>query len=250
MNHEFLLQIEDAALNAWPSLRQMQYDGWLLRFTGGESKRVNSVNVRYDSTLSLAEKIAFCESIYNSQSIPVLFRCPEPFTSSRSSNALSSAGYLEFDMTYVLGREITEPKSLPSGIEVHEMDEDEWIRMRAKLYGKDIKEFEIHAEILQVIVPEKVLVGLFVGDQPVACGMGVVQSSLLGYFSIITGKSNRRNGYGSATMAALTRWGAERGATFGYLQVEGDNLVAQAMYEKLGFSLLYPYSYFRRESEG
>lgn len=249
MNRDFLAQIEDAALNAWPATRQMLYDGWLLRFTGGDSKRVNSVNIRHTSRLALREKIAFCENIYVSQSLPVLFRCPEPFTSSELSNALTISGYHMFDTTYVLGWEITEPVNFASGFEVREMAADEWIRLRAGLYGKRPEEFEIHAGILQVIVPNKVLLGLFADDQPVACGMGVVQGSLLGYFSILTGWPARRNGYGTAAMAALTRWGASRGAKFGYLQVEGDNLPAQAMYEKLGFGLLYRYSYFRRTNE-
>lgn len=250
LERAFLEQIEEAALNAWPSTRQILYDGWVLRFTGGESKRVNSVNVRHDSSLPLPEKITFCESVYGDQSLPTLFRCPEPFTPENLINALLEAGYVSFDTTLVLGREIEEPIGLPSGIEMREMEPDDWIQMRAELYGKPVKEFEFHAGILQVIVPEKVLVGLFVGDQPVACGMGVVQGPLLGYFSILTGRSARRNRYGTAVMDALTGWGAARGAKFGYLQVEGDNRAAQAMYEKLGFSLLYPYSYFRRESKG
>lgn len=250
MGHEFLAQIEEAALNAWPSLRQMLYDGWVLRFTGGESKRVNSVNVRFASSLPLVKKIAYCEAIYESQSLHPLFRCPEPFTPQKLKKALSEAGYFAFDDTHVLGREIMQPVSMPPGIEVREMEPTKWIQMRAELYGKRIEEFDIHGKILQVIVPEKVLVGLFVDDQPVACGMGVVQGHLLGYFSILTGKSARRNGYGSATMAALTQWGAARGAKFGYLQVEGDNVVAQAMYEKLGFGMLYRYSYFKRALEG
>ena len=250
MEHEFLAQIEEAALNAWPSHRQMLYDGWVLRFTGGESKRVNSVNVRYPSSLPLAEKIAFCEDIYERQSLPVLYRCPGPFTSPNLLSALSTAGYIAFDTTYVLGREVKETGGLPTGIEVREMRSEDWLQMRSGFYGRDVEAFKIHAGILEMIVPEKVLIGLFVDGQAVACGMGVLQGHLLGYFSILTGKSARRNGYGSAVMIALTNWGDARGATLGYLQVEGDNLPAQAMYEKLGFSLFYQYSYFRRESEG
>ncbi len=67
-------QIEEAALNAWPAPRQMVYDGWLLRFTGGPSKRVNSTNVLYPSRLPLPEKIKYCEAVYAQAELPPLFR--------------------------------------------------------------------------------------------------------------------------------------------------------------------------------
>jgi ribosomal protein S18 acetylase RimI-like enzyme len=47
-------------------------------------------------------------------------------------------------------------------------------------------------------------------------------------------------------MAALSQWGLERGAKFGYLQVEGDNQAAQAMYKTMGFEKLYGYAYRKK----
>ena len=51
---------------------------------------------------------------------------------------------------------------------------------------------------------------------------------------------------GYAIMGALSRWGKENGAVYGYLQVEGDNPTALRMYEKLGFVDVYRYAYWKR----
>jgi len=246
MEQELLVRIEDAALNAWPSPRQMVYDGWLLRFTGGPSKRVNSVNVRYPSKLPLAEKITFCERVYASMGLPAIFRVPEIFAEAELSNALTNAGYIRFDPTLVLGREIQSLGSLPAGTDVRILSAVEWLRIRGRMSNAKAESLSSHAEILDVISPDKVLMALFEGDRPLACGMGVFEGFLLGYFSIYCEPALRRRGFGSLMMAALTDWGLSRGADFGYLQVEGDNDPAQAMYEKLGFELCYRYDYFKQ----
>ncbi len=237
--------IETAALNAWVAPRQMDYDGWLLRMTGGDSKRVNSVNVRQSSTLPLDEKIQTCERIYTQHRLPVIFRMPEPFSSNALQHELLSRAYHEFDTTLVLGKVINEGEDLPDEVEVRRMDKENWLQVRSWVTGTPVVRLVHHAAVLDVIVPEKVLIGMYVGEEPVACGMGVVEGDLLGYFSIYTRSIERRKGYGRAMMAALSGWGREKGASYGYLQVEGDNEPALGMYERLGFEEVYRYSYWK-----
>jgi len=247
MDREKMMQIEWAALNAWPAPRQILYDGWLLRFTGGESKRVNSINVLRESTIPLDEKIRHCEETYARQGLPVIFRLPEPLTSKDLRSALEGAGYIEYDPTYVLGRCIDINDDLTNGISVRFLSIPEWLQIRSLITGTPMVGLVSHAIVLNLIVPEKVLVALYADDRPVACGMGVSEGNLLGFFSIYTRRAERRRGYGRAVMAALSQWGAERGATFGYLQVDGDNEPALGMYAQLGFELCYPYVYSKME---
>ena len=246
MDKGFLSQIEDAALNAWPAPRQMVYDGWLLRFAGGYTKRANSVNVRFESRLSLKEKISFCEEVYRREELPVIFRLPDPFVSLELLAALDQAGYRVFDRTYVLGQEIKQPEEIPGEVQLREMDVKEWIALRARLTGTAADHWDVHRDILDVIVPGKILLGMYMNDRAVACGMGVVEGVLLGYFSIYVDEKYRRRGYGEMTMWGLTNWGVARGAEFGYLQVEGDNQPALALYEKMGFEICYRYVYSKR----
>ncbi len=112
--------------------------------------------------------------------------------------------------------------------------------------GKPLAALVHHAAVLTVMASERALLALFVDDVPAACGMGVVEGDLLGYFSIYIRASERRKGFGKMMMDVLTIWGREKGASYGYLQVEGDNDPALKMYDKLGFTKVYGYSYSKK----
>ena len=247
MDLEWIARIEEAALNAWPSPRQMVYDGWLLRFTDGPSKRVNAVNIRYPSSLSLAEKIRFCEAVYAGVELPCLFRVPEPFSMPDLEESLSQSGYQSFDVTYVLTRELAEEHLYAGELRVEVFETADWIPFKGQISETVGESLALQEQIINCIVPEKRLIVLFAGEQAVACGMGVLEGDLLGYFSIYTHHDARRKGYAQQVMAALTHWGRQKGATRGYLQVESFNLPARSLYAQLGFELGYTYQYFKKD---
>ncbi len=66
--------IEELSMNAWPALRTLHYDGWVLRFTEGYTKRANSVYPLYSSEIDVDEKIEFCESFYQDLGLPAIFK--------------------------------------------------------------------------------------------------------------------------------------------------------------------------------
>ena len=250
MMEELWVRIEEASLNAWPAPQGMVYDGWLLRFAGGYTKRANSVNPRYPSRLYLDQKITVCEAAYVAQGLPCLFRLADPFTPPELCQALVDARYHGFEPTLVLGQKIGQMQQESLGVQSRLMAVDNWIRLRATLTGTSLSQWEMHRRILNCIAPQKALIGLFIDERPVACGMGVVEGHLLGYFSIYTVAEERRKGYAGMVMAALDAWGAAYGATYGYLQVEGDNEPALALYDGLGFERCYRYVYFKKKEMG
>jgi N-acetylglutamate synthase len=243
LEKDFLAKIEDAALNAWPARRQMLYDGWLLRLTGGNSKRVNAVNVRSSSSLPLSQKIRYCEKIYAAEGLSVIFRLPDPFTSPQLVQTLIQMGYSLYEPTYVLGQVLVDDMDLPGDVTARQMPLSEFVQIRAMMTGTPLAAWQVYQSILALIVPEKALMGLFVDEKPVACGMGVLEGRLLGFFSIFTAQGSRRCGYGRGIMRALSDWGISRGATYGYLQVEEYNAPALGLYQALGFERCYQYRY-------
>ena len=70
-------QIEEASMNAWPALQTKVYDGWILRFTNGYTRRANSVNPLYPSKIDLKRKIEYCQRLYEQKNLPTIFKITE-----------------------------------------------------------------------------------------------------------------------------------------------------------------------------
>lgn len=79
--------------------------------------------------------------------------------------------------------------------------------------------------------------------EPVACGLAVLEGSLVGLFEIVTDRARRNRGYGGALVSAMLAWAARRGATEAYLQVVATNGPAVHLYRKLGFTEAFTYWY-------
>ncbi len=69
-------RIEKVSLNSWPALQQILFDGWILRFSEGYTKRANSVNPLFASSMDVEEKVDTCER-------PKPLRCPSFYEKQR-----------------------------------------------------------------------------------------------------------------------------------------------------------------------
>jgi GNAT superfamily N-acetyltransferase len=238
-------RIEDASLNAWPALNVLHYDGWLLRFANGYSKRANSINVLYEGSLAIEEKIDFCESIYKRQKLETVFRLTPLATPSNLDHHLATRNYKLIDRTSVQLLDLTElePASskrafiLPGrgGIE-------SWLRSFHQL-NPVRKDAETHKQMLYRIVSKICPLVLMVGGEVVACGLGVLEGEYLGLFDIVTAKEQRRKGLGAEITRSLLAWGCDMGARYAYLQVMEENTPANRLYAGLGFQEIYRYWY-------
>jgi N-acetylglutamate synthase len=79
-----------------------------------------------------------------------------------------------------------------------------------------------------------------------ASGVAAYARDWVGLRAVEVEVGQRGHGLGSAIVAALLGWGAERGATTAYLQVHADNTAALGLYERLGFSTHHAYRYLAR----
>ncbi len=234
-------RIEEAALNAWPALQHMLYDGWLLRFADGYTKRANSVTPLFGGQLALAEKIAFCEHTYACKNLPCIFRLPS-FASPVLDDLLARRGYQPIDQTLVLQRDLhTLPFS--TGAPIHHDSFDRWLAAWCHLSGTAPDLHGTHATMLQRIAVQPLFATLQLDGNPVACGLGVLEGTLFGLFDIVAAPHQRNRGYGTQLVSAMLAWAAREGAQHAYLQVVATNSAALHVYKKLGFDQLYHYRY-------
>jgi ribosomal protein S18 acetylase RimI-like enzyme len=238
-------RIEEISLNAWPALQQILLDGWILRFSRGFTKRANSVNPLYRSTMELPLKVAICEELYRVRGLRPTFRLT-PFSSPPELDAfLAVRGYDILHPTLVLQRNLGEEAIAVGGTaKLRHENLDDWLALFCQLQKASPDKHGTHRAILANIPGDKCLASLVeTAGRSVACGLGVLEGDAVGLFDLITDPAERRKGHGTLLVANILRWAQERGARYAYLQVMEANKPAQKLYAKFGFQETYRYWY-------
>jgi hypothetical protein len=96
--------IEELTLNAWPSLQTLLFDGWLLSFSNGYTRRANSIHPLYAACQPLADKIAECEAAYAGRGQPTVFKITSAAEDAELDAVLPRAGYISGAETSVQTR--------------------------------------------------------------------------------------------------------------------------------------------------
>lgn len=250
MNGVDIARVEEAALNALQTQRQMFYDGWLLRLSPGSAKRARSVNAHFGSTLPLERKIAYCERVYAARELPMLFRIT-PFQRPRElESALAAHGYVAFDTTLVQVVPLDRPPQLDAGdVELSSPRLAEFVESVGTLRGASRAQRDAHLERLLHTPLTTHAVLARVAGEAVAAGQVALDDGLAGIYDVVTAPHARGNGVATRVVARLLAWAWEHGAGRAYLQVNADNAPALAVYRKFGFDTAYVYHYRGRPGE-
>ncbi|HEY0301522.1 MAG TPA: GNAT family N-acetyltransferase [Rhizomicrobium sp.] len=242
-------QVEETCMNAWPALKEVFYDGWLIRLANGATRRTNSVNVIGPGNRPLAEKIAYAESIYRAHAQPSYFRILSHAAPDLDA-ALHARGYRQEDETATLYMNFRrrKPPRPDAAIctEVHEgRPTRPWLdahRIHSRRTPEEAR--ALHAVLDAVAVP--VFFAEARGDDgdiaSVAfCGLHEKMACVQW---VVTAPEQRRLGLSRAALSALLMRAQAAGATGACLQVLASNVSAIRLYEGLGFGHeLYRYHY-------
>jgi N-acetylglutamate synthase len=256
--------IEEMSLSAWPALQTILYDGWVLRFAEGYTKRSNSVNPLYASTLPSAEKIEACEALYSSRGLPTVFKITEAEAQRPIDAALAAAGYSRADETRVMTLDLAAPLAAAAGeavasgavaageaggagqsVSLAESFDEEWIDAFCAC-GKHEAERPTIARILGNVVVRTAVAAAREDGAIVGCGYGAIDRGWVGLFDIAVREDRRRRGHGERVVASILGRARELGARRAYLQVVAGNAPAERLYERLGFREAYRYWYRRK----
>jgi N-acetylglutamate synthase len=236
-------RIEEASLNAWPSLHQLVLDGWLIRFAGGFTKRANSVVPLYGAHDASDAKIAYCERLYARQRLRTIFRLTTLDDHGALERALDVRGYRPIEPTRVMARPLEARDAYPGPSALRARTRAHWIRTYAALTDMPAQSQSLHNALLKNICLPCVYFTLEEDGVDVACALGVIDEPLLGIFDVVTDPRRRGLGHGERLLRALLAEGAHRGARHAYLQVLDENAPAERLYTRLGFRSLYGYRY-------
>lgn len=247
---DLLSRIEDAGLNASAPPQQLWLDGWLLRLSPGKAKRARCINAVAPGRLPAREKLARAEPLFVQAGLPMIVRVT-PFTLPTGLDALlDSSGLRRFDDTRVMVLEQLERlvvPTLPAGTTVHSIGLEAFAQRVGALRGSPIAQRQAHGQRLANSPVPFTAFELKVDGEVQACGQVAQEGELAGLYDVFTAAEARGRGLARALCAHLLLQARAQGARHAYLQVEGDNHPARAVYHRLGFQDGYAYHYRTRD---
>jgi len=244
-NLNMIQKLEELSLNSWPSLQTLLYDGWVIRFANGLTKRSNSISPIYHSAIEIDEKIRFCEKLYQEKGLDSVFKITSAVFPENLDKILDSKNYKIDSPTSVQTLQLKDFSINPEQkATFSENVTEQWLNRFCSSSGIE-KHKSLLKKILTHIVPLSCFASLTNGidEKPVALGLGVLQDKYLALYDIVTAKQFRKQGYGRDIVLNLLNWGKSRGAEISYLHVMHNNEPALKLYAKMGFEEVYSYWY-------
>jgi GNAT superfamily N-acetyltransferase len=243
MNH---IHLEELAMNAWPALQTVLYDGWVVRLAKGYTKRANSATPLYPGSLCVDEKVDYCERLFKQQNLRPTFRLTGATETDEADQELGNRGYERIDTTSMQTVDLYEidvEQSRRAYLLPDTSGMESWLSSFHTFSGNHRSDDVTHKEMLANIKGKTGYMVIIDEGEVVACGLGVVERGYLGIFDVVTAVSQRNKGYGTELMQSLLAWGKACHANFSYLQVMTNNPAALNLYAKLGYKEQYQYWY-------
>ena len=249
-----IARIEELAANAWPAACVQMMDGWRLRYTGGTSRRINSVWPNLElGDIPLEDKLALAEEFYARRGqLPRFQICPAAQPDDLAQ-VLKKRGYRAHANTQVqiCTVDFVEPRiqtPLAAEVEITAQLPEAWLDFYAEVESYSGARKAIRQGVLTRIGPRTGFATLRAEGSILAIGLSVLERGWLGLFCMLTHPDHRRKGLASAILLALVKGGQQAGATHTYLQVMENNPPALAMYARAGYQPLYTYSYLEKRA--
>lgn len=236
------LEIERATIAIWPAAETELYDGWSFLAGSGVTGRVNAVWPLQWMGADVEAAIDGAERWYAARNMPPRFKLTDrAFAPPDLPARLERRGYAPTQPTLVMTRPLTSASAEFSDVELFS---DMPPAFDAALVSStpDPQELEERRAIaLRAPRPRA-----FATRLNASVGMSAVSGRLAGVFLMRTVPQARRQGHARHILRALLSWARAQGATEAFLQVDGDNAPAIALYEQEGFVALTAYRFWRK----
>lgn len=239
-------KIEELSMNALPALSTVLVNGWILRFANGYTKRANSINPLYPTSIDIMDNIKICDEIFRGNNQDTVFRFTEKEDNFEIDSILEKEGYIYKDKTNVMLKSISNyeiDKGYTEGIVISENLNNEWFQAFTKMNKIGEKNSLTLKEMLGKIIPTTYYCYLLEKEEIVAVGLGVAERGYVGIYDIYVGEEHRRKGFGYKIMENILYKAAKDGCDYSYLQVVDSNEKAKSLYDKLGYKKQYSYWY-------
>lgn len=167
---ELTQALESRMMNAWPSFECQFYDGWVVRFSNGYTKRANSVSPLWKGAALDDELIDHIVSQFTQMNLRPVFRLTG-LEAPGADELLAAHGFVESDPTYCMINDNPAGLDTEESINISSELPERWVSDTIKSYGEQGVEPEVLAEIVSRIRQTHGFATLMMDDQAVAWGL-------------------------------------------------------------------------------
>jgi N-acetylglutamate synthase len=244
-------RVEETCLNAWPALRQVLLNGWVLRFSEGLTRRANCANPLRGPRETGSCLTATCEALYQKRQLPTIFRLPSIIDADLDER-LDEAGYGREGESCVRYGDLSAVEAANDpDVQLLPRPTREWFAAMGALQNHTPEQRRLYRRIVGAIAIPAAFAGVSVEGEFVAVAYGAIHDRLLCFESVVTNPRRQRRGYGRRVIASLAAWAKDQGAEGACLEVEAHNAAALALYDVVGLKTeLYRYHYRREPKTG
>jgi N-acetylglutamate synthase len=242
-----VLEVETAALTAWPGL-YTAYDGhWVWRAARGYSNRANCIQCLDAADGANADtRIARFSRMFARHGLAPVFKI-SPLTSPGALAALDELGWEAYGPSLVLRMDMNGRQwDAEHHTALFDAADPDWRLVQARFSG-----YSDHAAESVRLIVERIACearGVLAYDKdgvPRAAALAAVANGIAIFGNVVADPAHRGHGYGRAVMKAALNWCLDAGAVAAAIQVLASNAPAVTLYTSLGFSHGYDYSYRR-----
>ncbi|HET6818212.1 MAG TPA: GNAT family N-acetyltransferase [Mycobacteriales bacterium] len=237
-------ELERLMVDGWRPLDVEPLGDWLLRASGGFTRRGNSALPLGSPGRSLADAVEAVESWYDARGLTPRVQLTLDGTEAPVADELTARGWRAEIGVHVMTAELApvlrawRDADGTTPVRLDDTPDDDWLALYRSESGPlpDVGPRE-----LLVNHPAAGFASVREDGRSVAIARATADGRWAGLFAVEVAVSHRRRGLGRTVSIAALRWAAQRGARRAYLQVAHGNDSAVALYESLGFAVHHDY---------
>lgn len=239
-------RLEELAFAGWPALETRDVAGWRLRFSGGYTKRANSINALSREAQIDRQSVESLEKAYRERRQLPVWRL-SPLAPAGVADILMARGYRALERSLLQVCPLRAFTPAPE-VGIHSLPTEPWIEAFATHSPVRPEHRATMRRMLTAIAPPVGFALVEEAGEPMAMAIGAVNGDHMGLFDVLVMPNARRRGLARKVTESLYAWAWDHGARFAYLQVVATNTAAMPLYAAQGFRTVYNYEYFVPQS--
>ena len=236
-------RLEELAFAGWPALETRDVAGWRLRFSGGYTKRANSINALTPDAQIDGGTLDALEAAYKERRQRPAWRLT-PLAPPAMADLLARRGHQPIERSLLQVCPLHPGFATSPDVSIHPAPPPAWIDAFCTHSPVRPEHRDTMRRMLSAIAAPAGFAFVEEAGQPMAMAIGAVQGDHMGLFDVLVMPHARRRGLARKVAESLYAWAWRHGARFAYLQVVATNEAAMPLYAAQGFRTVYDYVYF------